>query len=226
MLVLSRQQAIASGGKRYFLGTPCKNGHIAERWVTCCACVECKKERTRTYLVGWREKNQEKHNAASREWAVKNAEYSKKYKALKYQKNKPDVLEKAKSYYQKKRCAVLERVAQYREKNAEFVRAGHRSYYQRNKEMRRASNHTIRAQRSMAVGRHSKVDILKLKTLQRNKCACCRKTLSSYHIDHIQALSKGGSNWPENLQLLCPNCNQRKSNKHPIDFMQQNGFLL
>lgn len=39
-------------------------------------------------------------------------------------------------------------------------------------------------------------------------------------------LAKGGEHTPFNIQLLCPRCNVRKSAKHPVDFMQENGYLL
>lgn len=42
----------------------------------------------------------------------------------------------------------------------------------------------------------------------------------------IVPLAKGGSDGPENIQLLCAPCNRRKSAKDPIVFMQENGFLL
>ena len=39
-------------------------------------------------------------------------------------------------------------------------------------------------------------------------------------------LARGGKHEASNLQLLCPPCNMSKNAKHPIDFMQQRGFLL
>ena len=226
MQLISRQQAIADGLKRYFTGIACREGHIAERWVQCCACIECKKVRTRNYLVGWREINREKHIADAKAWAKKNADYVKKYKAQKYQENRSAVAEKAKQYYANNKEKVIARVTVYRESNIESIRAAGRRYYQENIDLRRVSNHRMRAQRDKSEGVHTKADIINLKAKQKNTCACCRKKLTAYHIDHIKPLSKGGSDWPENIQLLCPRCNQRKSNKDPIEFMQQNGYLL
>lgn len=67
----------------------------------------------------------------------------------------------------------------------------------------------------------------KLLTLQRGKCACCGLPLGDdYHMDHVMPLSLGGLNIDENVQLLRQRCNNQKSAKHPIDFMQSRGFLL
>lgn len=41
MQIVTRAQARASGLKRYFTGTPCKHGHIAERLVVNGSCYEC-----------------------------------------------------------------------------------------------------------------------------------------------------------------------------------------
>lgn len=38
-------------------------------------------------------------------------------------------------------------------------------------------------------------------------------------------IARGGSNTDDNVQLLCPACNLKKSAKHPVDFMQERGFL-
>lgn len=45
-------------------------------------------------------------------------------------------------------------------------------------------------------------------------CACCGKKLTTktMTMDHIIPLSRGGSNEPENLIALCPECNKQKGN--------------
>lgn len=42
----------------------------------------------------------------------------------------------------------------------------------------------------------------------------------------IVPLALGGTNTDGNMQLLRSTCNQKKHAKHPVDFMQQRGFLL
>lgn len=63
--------------------------------------------------------------------------------------------------------------------------------------------------------------------LQRGKCACCGKPLGDrYHLDHIIPIALGGPNEDWNIQLLKASCNARKGCKDPIEFMQQQGFLI
>src|SRR5262245_40411136 len=86
--VISRQDAKAAGLKRYFLGTPCKNGHVAERFVSDCKCVVCKNDRLKEkyandpewrayrseYYAQWRDENPEQALANSRDWYANNKE--------------------------------------------------------------------------------------------------------------------------------------------------------
>lgn len=50
---------------------------------------------------------------------------------------------------------------------------------------------------------------------QGGKCALCgqAKDFKDMHADHIQPWSKGGKTVPENCQMLCVQCNLKKSNK-------------
>jgi 5-methylcytosine-specific restriction endonuclease McrA len=73
--------------------------------------------------------------------------------------------------------------------------------------------HAVKAKRRAiengAPGHFSAADWANIKRRQRHRCANCgkRKKLT---VDHIIALSKGGSNYPENIQGLCGPCNSQK----------------
>lgn len=45
-------------------------------------------------------------------------------------------------------------------------------------------------------------------------CKLCGSSGTNLQIDHVQPVSKGGTNALSNLQLLCPNCNQSKAAKY------------
>ena len=67
----------------------------------------------------------------------------------------------------------------------------------------------------------------KLFKLQKGKCACCKQPLGeNYHLDHVMPIALGGPNVDSNMQLLRQRCNNQKHAKHPVQFMQERGFLL
>jgi 5-methylcytosine-specific restriction endonuclease McrA len=96
---------------------------------------------------------------------------------------------------------------------------------------RKANPHKMREfkarRKGRVIGRLPKGTVAKIGQLQKWRCVTCRVSIrSNYHVDHITPIARGGTHTPDNIQLLCPGCNVRKSAKDPIEFMQERGFLL
>lgn len=110
-----------------------------------------------------------------------------------------------------------------------FIESGRSA--EKTRRYRRANPHKMREftqrRKDRKLGRLPHGTIPRLGEYQRWRCAICRKGIKrKYHVDHIVPLALGGEHVPENIQLLCPTCNVRKSAKHPVDYMQERGFLL
>lgn len=76
---------------------------------------------------------------------------------------------------------------------------------------RRTYNAKYRAKKYNASGSFTARTITNLYVKQRGNCAICLKSLfGDFETDHIKPLSKGGSNEPSNIQLVCPKCNKEK----------------
>lgn len=70
MEIITRQEAIAQGLRRYFTGEPCKRGHTAQMWTRSCVCVEC----NRIYKKAERKRNPEHVRQRKRAWDSRNKE--------------------------------------------------------------------------------------------------------------------------------------------------------
>lgn len=110
-------------------------------------------------------------------------------------------------YYQRNREKILEQVKQYQKANPEKARV---------------RNRNRRARRVNAEGTHTLSDTDLILSEQGNKCAGCSCELDdSKHLDHYVPLISGGTNSPENLQWLCQFCNNSKSGKDPMTWLEQ-----
>lgn len=111
-----------------------------------------------------------------------------------------------------------------RERHREANNARTRAYRKAHPEWCREQRHK---RANIKTERLPRGTVKRIGELQRWKCAVCHFDLrKGYHVDHIQALARGGLHLPANIQLLCPPCNVRKSAKDPLNFMQERGYLL
>lgn len=66
-------------------------------------------------------------------------------------------------------------------------------------------------------------DIVNLMQEQNCECIGCFVSFDEepFEVDHIKALSAGGKNTPDNIQLLCNSCNLSKGNRHNVDWLSE-----
>jgi 5-methylcytosine-specific restriction endonuclease McrA len=173
-------------------------------------------------------KNKEKITLNAIHYRLLNKE-NLRIKSAKYYEENTEKAKLTKAIYRKKnKNKVNEICYSYRKSNVEKTRLATIAWRVSNPLGLRLQRHSRRARIAKAAGKPSKDIYDKLMILQKGTCVCCRVSLKDVkvHIDHIVPLSKGGTNDDLNMQLLCQTCNNRKHAKHPIDFMQENGYLL
>lgn len=87
------------------------------------------------------------------------------------------------------------------------------------KEQARRGSRKRRQREKSVIGFHEDFDIKEIYKLQKGLCCFCGiklgpfKKKDSFDIDHLKPISKGGTNWPNNIALACKNCNRKKHNK-------------
>ena len=154
-------------------------------------------DKYRAYGAAWRAANPERSRARSAEWRAANEGKSRNSAAA------------------------------YRARNPDKARAAVAAWVSANPEAAKTHNQNRRARKNLVGGKLSRGLSEKLFALQKGKCACCKRPLGNdYHLDHVMPLALGGPNIDDNIQLLRKMCNHQKHARHPVDFMQQRGFLL
>jgi 5-methylcytosine-specific restriction endonuclease McrA len=176
----------------------------------------------------WYARNKERAAASHRAWCASNREQRTASVSAWNERNR------------ERRRAISKK---WRDANKERQRAGTRAWGLQNRERRlvtnrawRAANrvlwrsyeHDRRARELDAPGQYTEADILRLFDQQRGICAAphCNTLLTvSCTVDHKLPLSRDGTNWPHNLQLLCKSCNSSKRDKTMEEWLCQSPRL-
>lgn len=181
----------------------------------------------------WVEKNPGKQAACEKAWREANKDkITRRRKDTRKNRKRTDRdIEKSRvrslASYERNRQSIKLRLAEKYAENPNKYLAATNEWKKNNKDKRAIHNQNRRSRIRKAGGSLSNELIRTLLSKQSFKCACCGKSLEDgFHIDHILPLALGGKNEDTNIQLLTPKCNLQKNAKHPIDFMQERGFLL
>lgn len=161
---------------------------------------------------------------AASKWHAANPEKVKAW----YAANPDKAKARANKLYADNPGKVKATAAKWRAENPGKIKEIQARYRAANPEAKRIEAHNRRAIKRENGGKLSKDIANKLFKLQRGRCACgCGLPLGEdFHRDHRMPVALGGANEDWNIQLLRAKCNLQKNAKHPIDFMQQRGFLL
>ncbi len=208
MEIITKSRAKFLGLKYYFTGKSCKYGHIELRNLSSGNCRECMR-------------------VNGRKWYDKNKEYKLRKSSEVYDKNKDSILLRTNKYRLNNLDKYRSWAKEWRENNSAKELEIHLKYRKNNPDKVSTWNRNARSKRFGIEGVHSESDIENRLRWQGGRCAVCRCDISNgYEVDHYYPISRGGSNWPKNLQLTCRTCNRRKHGRDPIEFYRSQGFLL
>lgn len=227
--LITRKEAMALGLPNYFTGKPCQNGHLSERDVKEWRCLECRREKARRTHV----RHADERNAKAREKYASDPEFRarsiaqsvshqrqnkqarREYMEAYYAANKEKMKERAKTSY----AATMADPVKH-----ERLKATRKVINKNNPEPKRASVRNRRARLRNAEGWHTAKDVRAILERQNWTCVYCPADLrNSHHVDHIVAISRGGTNWPSNLQCLCGPCNLSKWCKDEAEWLKERG---
>jgi len=214
------EEARARGDLFYFTGIPCPHGHLGARYVSCHRCVACSDGAT--------EKSKRATDERRKKRPLSARQQAQHEGVLHYNTGKPCPRQHYADRIVSNGCCV-ECVRENQKKRFDENQEAKdsQSIYRQNNRERYRSHVRNRRAKLKTNGEHSHKDIDFLWDQQRGRCAYCKCRLDNgYHVDHVIAVSKGGSNGRKNLQLTCQTCNVRKHNKDPVVYAQQNGLLL
>lgn len=192
---ITRTTAQKFGLKRYFTGGPCKQGHVAERYVKGDTCIECasvyaaeNKAKIQAAAKIYRAENRDKIQAAGKVYRAENRDKSKAYR-IKSRKA-------TRRYYFRNKKRIQARHAANREQNRERQK----TYYTENKERYRR-----------LARRHSRTPLGQLRSFISNTAR--RLELQNLDYSRFTLLGYGSEEYLARLESTLPPEMSRKEAK-------------
>lgn len=195
MKLISKEEAVIEGVKKYFTGKPCRHGHLTFRYVSCDDCCECSrlsrkkytdKNRDAVYDMNkrWRTANKDKTVSYKKKYNTENIESIRLYRKKYYSQNREKVLEASKKWRNSnpKRCSEITFLRYKLEKSLTPPRPYHNTKaisYLRN-------------------------EVKRLNLLKKGR----------YEVDHIWPISRGGVNHACNMRIVESTKNKEKGSSH------------
>lgn len=105
-------------------------------------------------------------------------------------------------------------------KNPDKAKECSRAWQTKNPDKARELERRRRARKAKADGSHTIADMRRQYKAQKGLCWWCIKPVAweDRHDDHLVPLSKGGTDWPNNMVVSCAHCNLSKHDKLPDEF--------
>lgn len=209
-------------------------------------CKECRKRKTAAFYqankasirikVNHKYKTdpefREKKQKTDSESYLKNKD--KRLKQYKKYRNQPDVIKRNKEYFKKLRenPDFIEQKKKYLNERHNSLkhdedykrtrREAFKNYYRLNKDKYRVHVIKRRSKLASAEGSFTPGEFNNLLVQQQFKCFWCDTDISEGKatVDHLHPISKGGSNYIQNIVGACGSCNSSKGAKLPEEFIE------
>jgi 5-methylcytosine-specific restriction endonuclease McrA len=213
--VISRKQAMILGLTTYYTGKPCGRGHDTIRYASNHKCLDCSREHKKASLEHQRLRYKSDPN-----YAEATRQRTREYNSMiKGDPKRSAEVRIAKAAYARKRRASD---PLYKEKEKRNVKKYRNNWSDEQKAKHRIHAKNRKAMLKGAAGRITLGDVRRSFESQNGICLACSVVLGdAFHVDHIMPIKLGGTNYPENIQILCPTCNLSKAAKHPDVWMRE-----
>jgi len=179
---------------------------ISRKW-----CDECKKAQQRESNHKWYYGHHNEVLAYHRNWADTHEEYKqqKVENHKRWRENNPERWQEhqAKNFQRHKENRVAT--------NKQWIK----DHPEEHKQGRIMRDHRRRARLLQAGGTWTPKQFAELCEASDDHCWYCQKQCDNLTVEHMQPLSRGGSNDIANIAPVCPSCNYTKRDKTVLEFM-------